>query len=93
METVFELLGILAALKMAEHFKLQNPACIRLFNFVQTFRLWGLHFFALFKLPDPGTNIQVQSFQKFPLWPHLIPCSPPLPGITLIGALQRVELK
>ena len=35
--------------------RIQNPVCFR-------------HFSKLFKLPDPGANINVQSLLKFPTW-------------------------
>ena len=55
-------------------------------------------FLALFKLPDPGANIYVQSLLKFPTWgahrhskspPHPVVPHPPS-GITLIAALHPV---
>ena len=57
----------------------------------------SLSSFTLFKLPDPGATIYVQSLLKFPTWgaqgrskspPH--PVVPPPPsGITLIAALGK----
>ena len=54
----------------------------------------------LFKLPDPGANIYVQSLLKFPTWGvHVRSKSPPYPvvpppsGITLIAALLKYSIK
>ena len=71
----FELLGILGTFKMAEH-SYPNSPLNTLFAFVVL---------TLFKLPDPGASIYVQSLLKFPTWgaqerskspPH--PVVPPL---------------
>ena len=98
---MFELLGILGTFKMAElsyaGSHIQNRGRFRLFiNIVQTSRPSGKLFLALFKLPDPGANIYVQSLLKFPTWgAHERSKSPPHPvvppsGITLIAALKCI---
>ena len=54
----------------------------------------GQHFLALFKLPDPGTNIYIQSLLNFPTWgAHRRSKLPPHPmvspsGITLIATFD-----
>ena len=75
--------------------RIQNPGRFHRFNVVQTSRPWGQHFLALFKLPNPGANIYVQSLLKFPTWgaQRRSKCPPgllvPPSGITLIAALVK----
>jgi len=72
---------------------IQNPSCFRCFNIIQMSTLWPA-FLSIAQTSWSQTNINVQSFLKFPTWggqkvqtSHLIPCPPS--GKTLIGALRR----
>ena len=69
----FELLGILGTFKMAEHSYPTSPQS-------KPFSL------SLFKLPDPGANIYVQSLLKLPTWGvQWCSKSPPHPVVPPLG--------
>ena len=91
---VFQEQALSCVLALSSH--VQNLGRFRHFSILQTSRsLEPAFFFALVKLPDPGANIYVQSWLKFPTWSvHRCLKSPPHPmvhpsGITLIAALPQ----